>query len=390
MESNFLEQYNEFLKVLKIIFKDEETQNILSDIEMIDDKMKIENGKLFYNSFTDENFDLFCNKKIKVFSNKNETTKIISESLFGENLSLRNLLNNQPDDLKNLIWEKLHNLYLSYYDIEPIFKERAKILRDILKLNKPSKKFDIRQMLDVDINKDTDDLLCDIAGSFDGILTGESKTNPFSHIMNITKDITNRYGSKIDNGDIEVEKLMNSITKKVPGMDGFMDKMGGFKGMESMFKNMGPKKKKEKVIINENFSTADVKVEDKTNEKNIMENIKIGNVLKMVEGFNTMLPQNEENNNNPENNSQEPEFNKIFNIFQKIGNVKNEDDANDIKLDLENFLQNDLGIDKNTMNQQFEEMSKTLNDFNNQESMNELVSNVADNMNKLNEIIKDS
>jgi hypothetical protein len=249
-------------------------------------------------------------------------------------------------------------------------------------------------MLDVDINNDTDNLLNDIAGSFDDILTGNSKTNPFSHIMNITKDISDKYGSKIDNGDIEVEKLMTSISKKVPGMEGFMDKMGGFKGMESVFKNMGPKKKKDKIIINENFSTANVKVEENINEVGMMDNVKIGNVLKMVEGFSSFTPpimpvSTDDQHDDTQLPPKLPDFTKMLGIFEKLGNAKDENDANDIKADLENFLQNDLGLDKTIMNQQFEDMNKKLGSLSNDNTLCDLMSSTTNNMDKINDLIND-
>jgi hypothetical protein len=48
---------------------------------------------LFSSLIGDEFFDLLIDSKIKLFSHKNPTTEEISESLFGKELCLKNILN---------------------------------------------------------------------------------------------------------------------------------------------------------------------------------------------------------------------------------------------------------------------------------------------------------
>ena len=109
-QSQYLQHFNNFVQQLKVIFPSDDTINILSTIESYSDEVKIARGQLFCSSIRDENFDLFLKGKIKVFSHKSEDTQTISESLFGTDFCLKNLLNNQPDEVKKVIWINLHTL----------------------------------------------------------------------------------------------------------------------------------------------------------------------------------------------------------------------------------------------------------------------------------------
>ena len=61
---------------------------------------------------TSELFQHFIKSKIKCFSHKNPDSKLLSETLFGPNLSLKQLLNLQTPEVKRSIWMFLHVLYL--------------------------------------------------------------------------------------------------------------------------------------------------------------------------------------------------------------------------------------------------------------------------------------
>ena len=109
MEKFFIEQYlhqfNIFINELKNLFIDHNINDIDDDIvelnveqeleilENLPDDDKINKGIEFNNLLSDELFDLFLKCKIKVFSHKMDTTLKLSESLFNNKLTLRNLLN---------------------------------------------------------------------------------------------------------------------------------------------------------------------------------------------------------------------------------------------------------------------------------------------------------
>ena len=48
-------------------------------------------------------------------------------------------------------------------------------------------------------------MLGDIVGSFQNLINNDQ--NPFENIMNITNDITQKYQSKLESGEVELEKL---------------------------------------------------------------------------------------------------------------------------------------------------------------------------------------
>ena len=67
LEEQYLENFNNFIKHLKIIYTDETTQNLLTNIDSLSNDKKIYNGLLFVSLFEDDHFDLLINSKIKLF-----------------------------------------------------------------------------------------------------------------------------------------------------------------------------------------------------------------------------------------------------------------------------------------------------------------------------------
>ena len=108
----FIDNYNNFIEQLKIIFNDENTISILDNNLLLNNDEKIIKGKIFNNKIFEIDFHSFYNQKIKIFSHKEENTKVLSESLFGNELCIKNLINNQPEEVKNIIWKHLHTLWL--------------------------------------------------------------------------------------------------------------------------------------------------------------------------------------------------------------------------------------------------------------------------------------
>jgi len=377
----FLDYFNSFIKQLKIIFPDAQVTEILTQIENENDDSKKARGLYFAGLIDEENFDLFLRSKIKLFSHKNELNKQLSESLFNENLSLKSMLNNQPDDIKKIIWSYLHNLYL-YSNIND--KDKINRLNQMLTDNNKDVKDKLHDIFGNDINSQTTNMIDDIVNSFEQILNN-SKGNPLSGILNISQQISSKYADKINSGEIELNKLMGSITKTMPNMptNGEMPDITNIPGMEGlgdMMKNMmgsmGPmmnpnqeKKSEEKVIIDENFSTASVDVGKLEENKGGM---KIGSMLKMADGLG-VIPGGKKNKNNNDNdgigslmsnlmnnnmsnnineeeiNNLMPQFGKVMNVLQKLDNGE-EPDMDKLKEEMDALLENDFGINMNNMN----------------------------------------
>lgn len=374
----FLDYYNSFIKQLKIIFPDANVTEILTQVENENDDSKKARGLYFAGLIDEENFDLFLKSKIKIFSHKNELNKQLSESLFNENLSLKSMLNNQPDDIKKIIWSYLHNLYL-HSNIND--NDKINRLNEMLEDKNKDVKDKLHDIFGNDINSQTTNMIDDIVNSFEQILNN-SKGNPLSGILNISQQISSKYADKINSGEIELNKLMGSITKtmpnmptngempditNIPGMEGLGDMMKNMMGsMGPMMGSMNPnqeKKSEEKVIIDENFSTASVDVGKLEENKGGM---KIGSMLKMADGLGVIpggkknknndsdglgsLMSNLMNNNNMSNNINEddinnlmPQFGKVMNVLQKLdGN--GEADMDKLKEEMDALLQNDFGI----------------------------------------------
>jgi hypothetical protein len=393
--NKYLHQFNSFIKDLKKLFvnksindndNNSDNDNIndiiieyeLNLIEELSDNEKIERGMLFNNLLSDELFNLFIKSKIKIFSHKSENTKDLAQSLFGNKLTLKNLLNNQSNDIKNIIWKNLHNLYIIIEFMKPYENQNAERISiinkqlniDINKLNfnKDDIKTKLTDILNIDINDTTYELIDDIINSFDNVLSNNSNTNILSGIMETSQNISKKYVEQIEKGDIQLDKILENIFNKIPGIDKIMPS----------FINNNTNPNEDKIIIDNNFSTANIdslKIENKDSNTNL----KFGNILKMADKLGVLSNSlnndndndNESNNDNLNDNMSNifnnlfngisknkniPEFNninKMINIIKKIDNLDSQDDMNTIKNEMENFLQSDMGINLSQLNEKF-------------------------------------
>ena len=365
----FLVNYDNFIDQLKIIFTSDETQVVLNNLLGLSNENKIEHGINYANSFDDTNFDYFVKNKIKVFSHKSPDTQKISESLFGSELCLKNLLNNQPDDVKEVIWVNLHTLLLmSELLKETHSEERIKILSDVItkerglpteQNNTQEEKPDVtsrgkqtlKDMFGTDINKETSEMLDDIVGSFEGLLSN-NPSKSLGGIMEISQKITSKYSDKINRGEIQLDKLMEAISKKVPGLEKML---GGMKDM------MKPKneKPKEKIIIDENFSTATVDVGEVKEESS--SGMKIGNMLKMAQNFGVLGGKKSDNQSGDSSANASgdsiPHMGKMLEIMQRLEKASSPADTDALKKEMDEFLQNEMGVDMSQINNQLEEIT---------------------------------
>lgn len=360
-KERFLVNYDNFIEQLKIIFTSDETQLVLNKLAELSNDSKIEHGIKYANSFDDTNFDLLVKNKIKVFSHKNPDTQKISESLFGSELCLKNLLNNQPDDVKEVIWINLHTLLLMSELLKEVhIEERVKTLSAVITKERglPTEqpevtskgKQTLKDMFGSNLNKETSDMLDDIVGSFEGLLSN-NPSKSLGGIMEISQKITTKYSEKINKGEIQLDKLMEAISKKVPGLE----KMLG--GMKDIMKPNNDKPK-EKVIIDENFSTANVDVGEV--KEDTSSGMKIGNMLKMAQNFGVLGGKKSDEQSADNSVDSIPHMGKMLEIMQRLEKASSQDDTDAIKKEMDEFLQNELGVDISQINNQLEEITQQM------------------------------
>jgi len=349
---NYLSYYNNFIEILLKIFNDDITNKILLDIQNISDNQKIKNGLAFNKSISNLNFRNFIESKIKLVSHKNEDTLIISQSLFNNKLYLKDILNNQTTEIKKIIWLNLHTIYLAiellkpeisnYLDLTNTFdleQNKQQILQleqllsqDDVKPTNPETKT-IQHLLNVEVNNQTNEMLDDIVGSFQNIL---GSSNPMAGILDVSKKISLKYSDKINNGDIELEKLMTSIGSKVPGI-GEMMKM--------MPTDKATKKPEIQYVMDENFSTSSVPVGDVDDDSKKFD---LGNMLKMADNIG-VIPGGKQTDGIANIPGME-HLQTLLGFVKKIDGSNDSDNINDVKQEMDSYFQNNLGIDINQFN----------------------------------------
>ena len=274
----------------------------------------------FYNSLQDDKlFLLFSKLKIKVFSAKTEETHNISSGLFNEELSLKHLFNNQPDETKNKLWSKLFILYIDIAKTIPDHcVDRITVLSQYLETNSTNLSNKVKNdILKIDVNSTTNNMIDDIVGSFQNIIN--NKSNPFDNIMKITNMISDKYKNQLQNGEVQLDKIIGGIDGVIPGL-------------------MKGKKKEEKlkpVIIDENFSTADVNIGKEEEEKKN----NLGEMMKMI-----------------------PNMTGLVSMVNRINTAENDTDLLNIKKDMDNYLEKDLKVDMSQFNETMNSIEKKMED----------------------------
>ena len=328
---------NEFLEKLKISLDEEDKKTFdeaIKKYELMDFKKLPDSFVNFMNILeNDDMFILFSRSKIKVFSSKTEETHQLSLSLYGGELNLKYILNKRSEAEKKNIWNYLHLFYfLLLQTKDKYFEDRKSYMIQLLKNTENEiKKEDIdrvsskvkKELLDVDVNDTTNNMIDDIVSSFQESLDGGSG-NPFDSIMDITSKITEKYKNKIESGEVELDKMMGSITKGIPGMDSLVGGLGG------------NKKPEEKVVIDENFSTDNVEL-GKENEK---KGFNLSGMMKVMNGMN--------------GKDGGPNLKGLLDVMGKLNTVENEEDAQKLKGEMDNYLEKELGVDVSKLNKTIE------------------------------------
>lgn len=257
---NISKIFNSFCDKVLQIYKDDETiSSTVTSVQSLsnDDKVVLVNHFIKSLDAIPEGYSLLENKKTKLFSSKEEETYALSCSLFGKDVTLKKIFNNLEGKERDYLWLSLKVLVDS--------KRTKKVKNSILNL---------------DVDENTNGMIEDIVTEFKSAMdtSDGSQANPLAAIMGVTNTITSKYKSKLESGEIQLDSLMEDLTSKMPGVKNMMEQMaGGAKGdlgdlggLASMMGGMGEKSKKDTVIMDEHFSTADVVLgDDKEKESNI-------------------------------------------------------------------------------------------------------------------------
>jgi len=360
---NYLSNYDLLIEQLAYLFLDQESKDYLVLLNKESKDKKWDRCVEFNKLLNEQNLDLFLESKLKLFSDNN-----LSEILFGKQITLYNIFNNRDENIQVVLWSYLHLMVLMVEMsskkknkdkikkiitiIEKNIPELEKSKKKVDKLNKstiPDTKNVIKDMLGVEVNGQTNDMISDIVKSFEKTMAGVSSSDGvpdmaalFPNILEISKKISSKYSDKISNGEIELDKIMGGITKNVPGMEKVLQG-GGLGNIGEMMGGMMKKEEpKQKVIIDENFSTANVDL-GKIKENS---NFNIGKLLNVANSLGVIPGLNDESGNSA---------NKlpIMDLFNMMGSLEKGDvSKEEMKSKLDGILGN-MGIDMEKMTKEF-------------------------------------
>jgi hypothetical protein len=305
-----IEIYNDILTTIESVLKQD-----TSYYKNLSDSVKQDNIVRFFNSLEDDTlFLLFSKLKIKVFSGKTEETHVVSVSLFDEQLTLKQIFNNMTDIVKNQYWDKLIRLYIEYdKTVGPNNSRLTALLESIKIINNTLSNKVKNDILKVDVNNTTNNMIDDIVGSFQNIMS--NKSNPFDNIMNITSMISDKYKDQLQNGEIQLDKIIGGIDGVIPGL----------------MKNT--EEKKEPVIIDEKFSTDNVDIGEIKEDSGP----NFGNMMKMI-----------------------PNMGGLMNMVSRINKAENDSELVDIKKDMDIYLEKELKVDMSQFNETMSNIEKNM------------------------------
>ena len=391
----YLQNYNFLIDQIAYLFTDEDYKLYISELNKESKDKKWSRGVDFNKLLTDEFFILFLESKTKLFSHSDDLTKNISECLFGEKLALKKIFHNRDNSIRFVLWYYLQVMMLMIeLGKKDKNEDRIKKLGDLIDSNiaeyekskEAAKKLNetgmsdpkniIKDVLGVDVNNQTNDMLGDIVKSFEGTLSSMKTGQPpdiaslFPSILEISKTISTKYADKISSGEIELEKIMGGITKNIPGLNTDFSKMigggGGAGGlppemgkmmegmlggsdMGKMMSNMFKKpEKKQTVMIDENFSTASVDL-GKINESS---GINIGKMLTVADSFGVIPDLTSQATD--ENDTGMPKLSDLFGMIG--GGGLNNKNPEELKNQLEGMM-GKMGIDLSKLTQDLDKLN---------------------------------
>jgi len=396
----YLQNYNFLIDQIAYLFTDDDDKLYISELNKESKDKKWLRGVDFNKLLTDDLFILFIESKTKLFSHSDDLTKSISECLFGEKLCLKKIFHNRDDSIRFVLWYYLQvmNLMIELGKKDKN-EDRIKQLGDLIDSNiaeyeknkETAKKLNetgmsdpknfIKDTLGVEVNNQTNNMLDDIVKSFEGTISGMKNgqapdiASLFPSILEISKTISTKYGDKISNGEIELGKIMGGITKNIPGFSGggggkdgmpdlgkmmegmmngggsggfpggggglppelskMMEGLGGLGGLGNMFKKP---EKKEIIMIDENFSTANVDL-GKVNDS---KGINIGKMLNVANSLG-VIPDLPGQKTEETNDDGMPGMPKLTDLFGMLGGGSNKN-PEELKNQLEGMM-GKMGID---------------------------------------------
>ena len=339
--TDFSSQYFNFISHIKNVSpNDTFFENLLIETqEQQLDRVKKFNDSLYNITL----FNYFLKNKIKLFSHKEKNTTIVSESMFGPDITLKKIFNNQDETVKLLFWMDLKQLLLSYNKyLLTIDPDDKKVLERIQQLEaKPfiNPKEGLNKILKTEnLNETTNNMINDIFSTFEKTVNTQG-SNPFYNIMQISQIISEKYKSNIENGEVKLDDLLSNMTG-IPGMEN----MNGL--INSITTQLGQPnaEPQEKVIIDENFSTAIV---PKGEQKEDTSNVNVGELLKTMDSIGALSIGKQLMGGDT---SDENGIGKLMDVFGKLSNTSDPSQLNEI-------IESDLGID---MNKFTDQMNKVL------------------------------
>jgi hypothetical protein len=308
-----IEMYDDILDTVNTLLKTD-----TSSYKNIDRALKHTRLTAFFNSLSDDKiFLLFSKSKIKVFSAKTTETHLVSSSLFDNDLTLKHIFNNQTEMIKAQLWDKLFRLYIELDKMEttPNMDRLSMLMESLKEITTILSNRVKNDILKVNVNNTTNSMIDDIVGSFQNMMT--NKANPFENIMSITTMISDKYKDQLQNGEIQLDKIIGGIDGVIPGL---------------MKQNEQPKK--EKVIIDENFSTSNVMVGVEEPEE---KGGSIGNMMKMI-----------------------PNMGGLMDMVSRINTAGTEEDLLSIKKDMDHYLEKELKVDMSQFSEAMDSIEKNL------------------------------
>lgn len=292
----YISKYNEFLQqLLNISYSDDVNNKIKLQLDNDDKEITL---KKFFDSINQRRKfqKAFIDRKVKLFY-QDEIETIIP------NISMKKLL--KVNDLNlDIIWDYLQ-LMVGLYAFE---KDEKELASEIFEVLGPKNKKEVKiedNPFNLDKNSEVYNMVNDIFGSFETDLD-INNGNPMESIFKISEKITNKYGSKIKNGEMDLGNLFSNMNESLKTSTSVKDKESIDEitnQLTSLLSNMS-KPKEEVVVMDENFST---------------DKVQTGSMKKDT-----------------------PNLGALFNAVSKLGNELGNDNDND---DMREKLKSELNMD---------------------------------------------
>jgi hypothetical protein len=254
-------------------------------------------------------------------------------SLFGSELTLKKIFNNLSLDRKDELWDYLRVFYVICEFQGHKRKDRLEALKKPLDKPNENKQMNKNDLFDGDFNPATNSFLEDIFSQ----MSNTNQGNPIEVMNQTMQKISEKYQDQLNNGEIEMDKLFSSMQNKIPGMENIMSKINPMAQQDT-----------EPVIMDENFSTKNVKVGEMKDDEQYNP-INITKTLNLV----NMLGEGDDNIMNL--------INEMNNIDENLSDQENKEKLEKIKSKMDEKLKS-LGVDPDELNKMINKTDKQDNE----------------------------